>query len=118
MRQSPLDFTAVQPFDPSSMAIAPSPHREAKETSALAAIENTATSRRGKQNARILSLLRAAGSIGMADIELHRATGFPRASICARRGFDLKSLIEPAGRYVDPKTKRSHCRWRLRNGND
>lgn len=113
MSQLPLSFTSMQPFDPSSMAIAPSPHVEARETSALAAIENTATTRRGKQNTAILLLIRAAGPVGISDLELHRATGIPRSSICARRGYDLRSLIEPAGRYQDDKTKRSYTRWRL-----
>ncbi len=114
MSQLPLSFTSSQPFDP-HLAVAPSPHREARETSALAAIENTSTSRRAVQNTRILSLLNAAGSIGLSDIEIHRATGYPRSSICARRGFDLKSLIEPAAeRYVDPLSKRSYTRWKLK----
>ena len=113
MSQLPIDFTGPAVFDPSSMAIAPSPHRDARETSALAAIENTATTRRGKQNTAILLLIRAAGEIGISDLELHRATGIPRSSICARRGYDLRTLIEQAGRYLDDKTKRSYTRWRL-----
>ena len=116
MSQQPLDFTGAFQFDPTAMAIAPSPHPEAKETSALAAIENAQTSRKAVQNTRILSLIRAAGDTGISDLELHRATGYPRSSICARRGYDLKTLIEPAGRYQDAHTKRSYTRWRLRNG--
>lgn len=114
MSQLPIDFTGPFAFDPSSMAIAPSGHREARETSALAAIENTTTSRRANQNTKLLLLIRAAGEQGISDLELHRTTGFPRATICARRGFDLKTLIEPAGRHIDDFTKRSYTRWRLK----
>lgn len=112
--QLALSFTNAQPFDARAMAVAPSPHREARETSALAAIENAQTSRKAIQCARVLDLIRAAGEQGISDIELHRATGFSRASICARRGFDLRTLLEPAGRYVDPTSKRSYTRWRLK----
>lgn len=94
------------------MAIAPSPHPQARETSAMAANENL--SRRAIQNARILALLTEAGERGLSDLELHRMTGIPRASICARRGFDLRTLLEPCGRYTDPTTKRSYTRWRVR----
>jgi len=99
-------------FDTDTLVIAPSPHMEARETSALSAIDNL--TRRATQNARLLLLIKAAGHTGISDIELHRATGFPRATICARRGWDMRALIEPAeGRYVDPLTKRSYCRWRI-----
>lgn len=99
------------------MAVAPSPHRQAKETSAIAAIENAQTKRKADQNTRILLLIRAAGEQGISDIELHRATGIPRASICARRGYDLRTLIKPATeRYVDPVTHRPHTRWKLKGG--
>lgn len=114
MSQPLLDFSGPFQFDPTSMAIAPSKDRQARETSALAAIENTATSRRANQNTKLLLLIRAAGEQGISDIELHRATGFPRATICARRGWDLKSLIEPAGRYTDDRTHRSYTRWRVK----
>jgi len=114
MKQPALDFTTVQPFDPTVMAVAPSKDREARETSALAAIENTATGRRAKQNATLLQLIRAAGELGISDIELARATGYPRSSICARRGWDLRTLIEPAAhRYQDPVSKRTYTRWKL-----
>lgn len=117
MRQAALSFDTVQPFDPHSAAVAPSPHREARETSALAAIENTATSRRAKQNTAILALIKAAGEHGISDIEIQRATGYPRSSICARRGWDLRSLIEPAAkRYEDPVSKRTFTRWKLKGG--
>jgi hypothetical protein len=114
MKQTAIDFSGPFAFDPSVMAVAPSEHRDAKETSALAAIENAQTSRKAVQNTRILSLIKAAGEQGISDIELQRATGYPRSSICARRGFDLKTLITAAGRYRDENTKRSYCRWRLR----
>lgn len=115
MKQSALDFTAPFQFDPRAMAVAPSEHREARETSALAAIENAALGRKANQNARILALLNAAGKVGLSDLELHRATGYPRSTICARRGFDLKSLIEAAPtRHQDDYTKRSYTRWRVK----
>lgn len=115
MKQTPIDFTGPQSFDPTAMAIAPSAHVEARETSALAAIENAQTSRKAIQNTRILSLIKAAGEQGISDIELNRATGIPRSSICARRGYDLRTLIEPAAkRYTDPKSHRSFTRWKLR----
>jgi hypothetical protein len=115
MKQTAIDFTGPFAFDPSVMAVAPSPHRDAKETSALAAIENAQTSRKAVQSAMVLSLIRAAGEGGISDIEIHRATGLPRSSICARRGWDLRTLIEPSGhRYVDDKSKRSYTRWRLK----
>jgi hypothetical protein len=58
MKQTAIDFTGPFAFDPSVMAVAPSPHRDAKETSALAAIENAQTSRKAVQNTRILSLIK------------------------------------------------------------
>lgn len=114
MSQLPIDFTSSQPFDPTAMAIAPSPHREARETSALAAIENAQSGRKAAQNTKILLLLRAAGAIGMSHFELRRATGYSRQTICARMGWDLKTLIEPAGRYKDPESIKSVTRWKLK----
>lgn len=115
MSQQGFDFTSPFQFDPKAMAVAPSEHREARETSALAAMENAAMGRKANQNARILALLKAAGEIGLSDIEIHRATGYPRQTICLRR-FDLKSLLEPAGRYQDAHTKRQYTRWKLKGG--
>lgn len=115
MSQQGFDFTSPFQFDPKAMAVAPSEHREARETSALAAMENAAMGRKANQNARILSLLKAAGDVGLSDLELHRATGYPRQSICGRR-HDLRSLLEPSGRYTDPTTKRSYTRWRVKVG--
>lgn len=111
MTQPNLDFTGPVTFDPQSLVVAPSAHPAARETSALAAVENV--SRRATQCTRLLLLIRAAGSQGISDLEMHRATGFPRATICARRGWDMRSLLEPAGRYTDPLTHRSYCRWRV-----
>lgn len=119
MKQPPLNFETPFQFDPSAMAIAPSSHAEARETSALAAIENAQLGRKANQNARILSLLRAAGELGMSDPEIAKATGYPRATICARRGFDLKSLIEPAAtRYTKPGSKTTYTRWKLKGGTE
>ncbi len=116
MNQAHLDFTAPAAFDPKASCVAPSSHLEARETSALAAIENAQLGRKAKQNAIILKMIREAGAAGISDKELHRATGIPRASICARRGYDLKTLIEPAdGRYIDPISNRSFTRWKLRS---
>lgn len=112
--QLALSFTQTQPFDPTLMAIAPSKDATARETSALAAIENTSTSRRAKQCAAILTLIKAAGEQGISDIEIARATGYPRSSICARRGWDLRTLLTPAAkRYEDPVSKRTFTRWKL-----
>lgn len=114
-QQQPLDFTGPFQFDPKAMAVAPSEHLEARETSALAAIENATMHRKAIQNTRILDLIRAAGEQGISDIEIYRATGYPRSSICARRGYDLRTLIEPAAeRYQDPTSKRTFTRWRIR----
>lgn len=104
MTQYPLNF------DCASVVVAPSASVLARETSALAGVENLP--RRATQNARILMLIRAAGETGLSDLELHRATGISRQSICVRR-FDLRTLLEPAGRYTDPVTHRSYTRWRV-----
>lgn len=114
--QSALDFTGALHFDPQAMAVAPSVHQDARETSALAAIENAQTGRKARQNTAILDLLRAAGSLGMSHFELQRATGYSRQTICARMGFDLKPLLEIAGRYLDKQSTRPVCRWRLKDG--
>lgn len=111
MNQGALDFIGPVIFDPQSMAISPSPHPLAKEHSALAANENL--SRRASQTARLLSIIRNAGDEGISDLELQRATGFSRATICARRGWDLRTLLTTAGRYTDPTTKRSYTRWKV-----
>jgi len=113
MKQAALSFETPFQFDPRAMTVAPSEHREARETSALAAIENAQLGRKANQNARILALLKSAGTMGMSDLELHRATGYPRQTICLRR-FDLKSILEPAGRYRDERTKRQYTRWRVK----
>ena len=116
MSQLALVFTLVQPFDPTGMAIAPSKDQQARETSALAAIENTSTGRRAKQCATLLTLITNAGVQGISDLELARATGYPRSSICARRGWDLRTLIEPAAkRYEDALTKRTYTRWKVKS---
>lgn len=113
--QLALAFTTVQPFDPRSMAIAPSEHCEARETSAIAAIENAQMGRKAKQVSRILELLKAAGDEGLSDPEISKATGYSRQTVCARRGWDLRSLIEPAAtRYTMPGSNRPCQRWKLR----
>lgn len=113
MKQNALDFTGPFEWDAQSMAIAPSPHPQARETSALAANENL--SRRASQTARLLSIIKNAGDEGISDIELQRATGFSRATICARRGWDLRTVLTVAGRYTDPNTKRSYTRWKVKS---
>lgn len=112
-QQGALDFVGPEIFDPQSMAIAPSPHPQARETSALAANENL--SRRATQTARLLSIIKNAGDEGISDIELQRATGYGRPTICARRGWDLRTVLEPAGRYTDSITKRSYTRWKVKS---
>lgn len=113
MKQASIDFTGPFQFDPHAMAVAPSVHQEARETSALAAIENAALGRKATQNARILALLKAAGQTGLSDIELFRLTAIPRQTICLRR-YDMRTLLEPAGRYSDDHTKRQYTRWRVK----
>lgn len=114
MKQDAFDFAGPFAFDPRAVAVAPSEHVEARETSALAAVENMTSGRKATQAARILDLIRASGERGISDEELRKATGYKIQSICARRGFDLKSLIEPAGRYKDEMTKQSYTRWRVK----
>lgn len=114
MSQQGFDFIGAFHFDPKSSAVAPSPHLEARETSALAAFENAQLGRKATQNARVLTLLKAAGATGLSDLELHRATGYPRQTLCLRR-YDLRALLEPAGRYQDEHTKRQYTRWRVKN---
>lgn len=118
VKQSALDFTAPAYFDPQSLAVAPSKDLAARETSALAAMENAASGRKATQNARILALLTAAGAHGLSHIELHRLTGYPRASICARMGFDLRPLVESCGRHQDAATGSTFTRWRIKTDGD
>jgi len=104
-----LDFAhGPAEFDPHGLTIAPSVSPAARETSALAAVENLP--RKATQCETVLRLITAAGETGISDLELQRASGMLRSSLCARRR-DLASLIEPAGtRYT--AHGRSYCRWR------
>lgn len=86
-----LNFDA----DVSSLTIAPSPHPQARETSALAAVANLP--KRASQNEAVLKVIRASGADGLSDPEIQRLTGLCRQTICLRR-HDLRSLLEPAAR--------------------
>lgn len=110
MKQGAIDFTGPFHFDVSAMAIAPSPHVEARETSALAAIENAQTGRTLTQNLRLIEILTKAGAKGVADPVIKRITKWERQTICLRR-FDVGTW--PAGRWYHPRTKRAYTRWRL-----
>jgi len=106
MSQPSFDWHAV---DPSSLVVAPSPHPQARETSALAAVQ--AQKARAGHNARVLELITAAGDAGMSDEEIRRATGLSRQSICLRR-FDLRDFLTPAARRdVSPANRPMTC-WR------
>lgn len=110
MTQPNLFARLDQDFDPQSCTIAPSQFPQARETSALAAVENLP--RRANQNTRILALITAAGETGISDLELQRCTGFLRSTICARRG-DLASFITAAdSRYHPTDRTQTYTRWR------
>lgn len=98
-------------FDGATLTVAPSPHVQARQTSAWAALANLP--RRGTQCAILLELITAAGEIGMSDEELHRASGIKRQSICARRRdlapFIMASPIRDEQSGTTPMT-----RWRRR----
>lgn len=69
---------------------------------------------RATQNATILRLITEAGDAGLSDHELHVMTGYGRATICARRGFDLAPLLEPAVRRALSPSGRPMTCWRRR----
>lgn len=95
--------------DPGALVVAPSVHPQARETSALAAAANIPD--RATQNATILRLIALAGEAGLSDHELHVMTGFSRATICARRGFDLAPLIQPGSRRAMSPSNRPMTTW-------
>jgi len=101
--QFPLDFSVP------SLTVAPSCFPQARETSALAGVQVQPI--RGERNLLLLKLLHEAGETGLSDPEIQRLTGWPRSSICARRG-DCKGLIVAAdSRYTVGKF--SYTKWRL-----
>lgn len=108
MTPQPLkfDWDAV---DPGALVVAPSVHPHARETSALAAV--MAAPDRGTQNATILRLVTESGDAGLSDHELHVMTGYSRATICARRGFDLVSLLQPGTRRALSPAGRPMTTW-------
>lgn len=93
------------------LTVAPSAFLPARETSALAAVDNVP--RKGTQNATVLHFITAAGSRGLSDRELERLTGYLRSTICARRG-DLAGLLEPADTRDLTNPHRPQTRWRRR----
>lgn len=104
--QLALDWNAV---DPSVLVVAPSVYPQALETSAIAAVANAKD--RATQNDRILRLVTAAGAAGMSDHELHVTTGYSRATICARRGFDLAPFLVPGTRRATSPAGRPMTTW-------
>ena len=113
MTQQRLDWSAVEP---SALVVAPSVHPQARETSAIAAVINAPD--RATQSARILRLITEAGEVGMSDCEIERATGYSRATICARRGFDLRPFLVPASRRdVSPSGRPLTC-WRRKTADE
>lgn len=106
MTQRAFDWSSVEP---SSLVVAPSSHPQARETSALAAVGNAPD--RASQNAVILRLVTEAGDAGLSDHELHLMTGYARATICARRGFDLASLLMPGTRRAVSPAGRPMTTW-------
>jgi len=106
MTQGRLDWDAVTP---ATLVVAPSVHPQARETSALSAVLGAKD--RASQNATLLRLITEAGAAGLSDHELHRMTGYARATICARRGFDLATLIEPGTRRAVSPAGRPMTTW-------
>lgn len=98
-------------FDQAALTVAPSPFIEARETSALAAVENLP--HRATQNARVLDLITLAGDAGMSDAEIQSATGYSRQTICLRR-HDLRAFLVPAARRAVSPFGRSMTCWRRR----
>lgn len=103
MNQFPLDFSAK------AVTVAPSAFPQARETSALAAIQVQPI--RGQRNLLLLQLLKEAGELGLSDIEIQRLTGWPRQTICVRR-FDCRSRIVPAETRYEVNG-RKYTKWRL-----
>lgn len=96
-------------FDAKTLTVAPSPFLEARETSALAAVD--AQGIRGTQNTTLLALITAAGESGLSDPEIAAATGWSRQTICIRR-FDLRGFLVPSIRgSKSPAGKACVC-WR------
>lgn len=107
MPQPRLDFST--PWDPNAFTVAPSGCPQARETSALAAVQNAPI--RGSQNVQLMQLLEAAGEVGLSDLEIQQRTGWKRQTICVRR-FDLRSRLEPATTRHE-QNGRSYTRWRV-----
>lgn len=66
---------------------------------------------RATQSARILALVTATGDAGMSDGEIAAATGYSRATICARRGFDLRAFLKPGARRAQSPSGRPMTTW-------
>lgn len=96
-------------FDAKHITVANSIFPQARETSALAAIQVQPI--RGERNLLLLQLLNQAGETGLSDLEIQRLTGWPRQTICVRR-FDCRSRIVPASTRHEANG-RTYTRWRL-----
>lgn len=113
MKPQRFDWEAV---DPSALVVAPSVYPQARETSALAAV--AAAPDRATQSSAILRLITASGVTGMTDEEIQDATGYSRATICARRGFDLRAHLIPAARRGVSRSGRPMTAWRRRTADE
>lgn len=105
-----LNFDA----DPQTVVVAPSCFPQARETSAMAAIQ--VQPKRVTQNTQLLELLKTAGDRGLSDLEIQQVTGWLRQSICARRR-DCRSLMTKAEtRQIVGKFR--YQRWKLKEDSD
>jgi hypothetical protein len=111
VQQGAIDFSC----DVNTLVVAPSAHVQARETSALAAVQ--AQPYRTKANAELLALISAAGLDGMSDAEIQQATGLSRQTICLRR-FDLRAFLTPATRRAKSPAGRAMVCWRRRTAQE
>ena len=106
--QPGFDFVGPITFATKALIVAPSKHAQARETSALSAVENS--TRAVTQNLRLLEILKKVGDEGIADPVIRRITKWERQTICARRA-DVGTT--PAATRWTNRHGRSYCRWRL-----
>ena len=89
--------------------VAPSPFLEARHTSAQAAV--AAAPAKARKSAELLRLVTLAGTDGLSDPEIERATGFPRQTICSVRN-SVRHLLWPADRETKSKYGKKCVCWR------
>lgn len=105
MRAPQLPFD----LDPRAVTVAPSPFREARETSALAGM--AAVPARARKVTELLRLVSEAGPAGLADPEIERMTGWPRQTICSTRNA-VRLLLWPADRRARSRYGKACTCWR------